>query len=379
MNIGINGYEAVVSRFGFDKKTNLPVRVGSGEYAYELLLELSKVDKKNNYYVYLPIKPTRDMPSENKQWRYIVFPSKKLWTLLGLSNKLLKNKEKINVFFSPTHYLPPIAPKSVISILDVSYLKFPDLFKKKDLYQLKIWGRLSIKKAKKILTISESSKSDIIKYYGVKPDKIRVIYPGVKEILNIKYKILNMEELKKKFGIEKEYILFVGTIQPRKNIIRLIEAFVKLDKNLQLVIVGKKGWQYEEILEVPKKLGVSDKVLFIDSASDEDLPSFYKSAKMFVLPSLYEGFGLPILEAMQNGCPVITSNISSLPEAGGDAALYVDPENVEDIKEKMEKLLSDEGLRKEMIEKGYQQVKKFSWEKSAKETLKVLEEVGRAS
>ena len=387
MVIGINAYEAVVPRFGFDKKTGLPNRVGSGEFCFQLLLELSKIDRNNEYFVYLPTKPTFDMPEETEKWHYVVFSSKKLWTLFGLSKKLFNDRNKIDVFFSPTHYLPFYIPcPSVISILDVSYLHFPKLFKKKDLYQLKLWGRYSIHKAKKIITISKSSKNDIIKEYGVDSKKVAVVYPGIKKGLTMNDKRLTVNDLKKKFGIEKDYILFVGTLQPRKNIERLIEAFSRLKTkdlglktDLELVIVGKKGWMYEEILEAPRKYGIEDKVLFLENVTDEELPVFYKNALCFVLPSLYEGFGLPILEAMKYGCPVVTSNVSSLPEAGGDAAVYFDPQNVQDIAEKINKVISDEKLRDEMIKKGYEQIKKFSWEKAAKETLKVLEELGGKS
>ena len=376
MVIGINGYEAVVPRFGFDRKSSLPNRVGSSEFCFQLLTALSKIDKNNEYFVYLPKKPSSDMPPETKNWRYVVFSSK-LWTLLGLSRKLFSNRNKIDVFFSPTHYLPFYVPfLSVISILDVSYLHFPKLFKKKDLYQLKFWGRFSIGKASKIITISKSTKHDIIKAYNVSEKKVTVVYPGIKQVSGIQYRVLSMSDLSKKFGIDRDYILFVGTLQPRKNVEKLIEAFsVIKKKDLQLVIVGKKGWMYEDILNAPEKYGVTDRVKFLDFVTDEDLPSFYKNAICFVLPSLYEGFGLPILEAMKYGCPVLTSNVSSLPEAGGDAALYFDPQDVEDIAKKINQVISDENLRSEMIKKGYQQVKKFSWEKTAKETLKILEEL----
>jgi len=379
MRIGINGYEAVVPRFGFDKKTGLPNRVGSGEFCYQLLLSLSKEDIINNYSVFLPVDPSTDMPKKTEKWDYVVFKSKKLWTLLGLSKKLAGYKNKIDVFFSPTHYLPLRSSiPSVISILDVSYLYFPNLFKKKDLYQLKLWGRYSINKAKKIITISNSSRNDIIKAYRVNEAKVKVVYPGIKQVSNIKF--MDKKELANKFDIKSDYILFVGTLQPRKNVPRLIEAFSKLSKNdLQLVIIGKKGWQFDEILNAPKKFRVEESVKFLDSVSDAELLSFYKNAICFVLPSLYEGFGLPVLEAMQQGCPVITSNVSSLPEAGGDAALYVDPYNVEDITKKMENLIKDNKLREELIKKGFEQVKKFSWEKTAKETLKVLEDVAKSS
>jgi glycosyltransferase involved in cell wall biosynthesis len=194
-----------------------------------------------------------------------------------------------------------------------------------------------------------------------------------------------MQELQTKYGISKDFVLFVGTLQPRKNIIRLIEAFSKLLKDkkyqespLQLVIVGKKGWQYDEILDSPKKFGIDNKVKFLDFVPDEDLIMLYKNALCFAWPSLYEGFGLPILEAMKMGCPVITSNVSSMPEAGGDAALYVDPENVDDIAKKLSDVVSDPKLRQDMVEKGKKQVQKFSWEKTARQTLQILEDVAKS-
>src|SRR5690349_2882248 len=166
MNIGINGYEAVVPRFGFDKNTGLPNRVGSGEFSYELLVSLSSLDSKNNFHIFLPVDPSKDMPDEKSNWKYEVVVSKKLWTLTGLGKILMKNEKNLDVFFSPTHYLPfGYKVPSAVSILDVSYLHFPELFKRKDLLMLKYWGGRSVKKASKIITISESSKSDIIKAY----------------------------------------------------------------------------------------------------------------------------------------------------------------------------------------------------------------------
>jgi len=203
MKIGINGYEAVVSRFGFNEKTGLPNRVGSSEVCYQTLLNLAQIDKKNDYTIFLPVDPVSDLPKERENWKYNVFSSRN-WTLFGLSKQLAASK--LNVFFSPTHYLPlRISVPSVISILDVSYLYFPNLFKRKDLYQLKFWGKYSIKKADKIITISESSKSDIIKAYRVKEDKISVVYPGIKQMVGISF--MDKKELKNKFGIDNIYLL----------------------------------------------------------------------------------------------------------------------------------------------------------------------------
>jgi glycosyltransferase involved in cell wall biosynthesis len=370
----------VVSRFGYDSKTGLPRRVGSGEYCFELLLSLNKIDKINNYIIYLPQSPTSDLPKEGSRWHYKIVGPRKMWTLIGLSLEFLLKRSKPDIFFSPTHYLPIFSPrKSAISILDISYIRYPMLFKKSDLTQLTKWTRYSVGKASMVFTISKSSKDDIIKEYGIPGYKIAVIYPGIRQGLMIKDKGLSMEDIAKKYEVKGEYILFVGTLQPRKNIVRLIEAFSRVSRSslipntLSLIIIGKKGWLFEEILEAPKKFNIESRVKFLDFVPDEDLPFFYKNAVCFVLPSLYEGFGLPILEAMKYGCPVVTSNISSLPEAGGDAALYVNPLDVEDIKKNLELIIGDLELRKKLIEKGYKQVKKFSWEKTAKETLKALE------
>lgn len=375
MKIGINGYEAVVPRFGFDKNTGLPNRVGSAEVCFELLVELEKRDKKNEYTIYLPVEPTKDMPQERKNWRYNVIPARKFWTLLRLPKAV--RSDKLDVFFSPTHYASPfIKCPEVIAILDVSYKHFPEMFKKKDLYKLLWWGKYSVKKAKKIITISVSSKDDIIKEYGVEAQKVEVIHPGIKDFKESK---MEKEEVLSAYGISSPYVLFVGTIQPRKNVKRLIQSISLLrNKKVKLVIIGKKGWMYGEILSAPEKFGIAERVIFLHDVANEALPVFYKNAKCFILPSLYEGFGLPVLEAMHYSCPVITSNISSLPEAGGDAALYVNPEDVMDIAAKIDDVLESEKLRERMIKLGHAQVKKFSWETSAKETLKVLEEVGHS-
>jgi glycosyltransferase involved in cell wall biosynthesis len=370
MKIGINGYEAIIPRFGFDPDTGLPIRVGSAEVCFELLKELEKLDKKNEYKIFLPGNPTSDLPKERKNWSYEMVPSKRLWTLFSLRKAV--NRVQLDLFFNPTHYSPLFLNcPQVIAVLDISYKYFPGLFEKKDLYKLKLWGGMSLRSAKGIITISNSSKDDIIKEYRIPAERISVVHLGIRDISASK---MTKEELFKKYSVDSPYLLFVGTIQPRKNIKRLIEAFTLLaNDSLELVIVGKKGWNYEDILAFPKKLGVEGRVIFLHSVADSELPLFYKNAEVFVLPSLYEGFGLPVLEAMKYGCPVITSNVSSLPEAGGDAAEYIDPESSGDIASKIEKVLNDKKLRDRMIEKGREQVKKFSWEKAANEVVDVFD------
>ncbi len=372
MIIGIDGNEA-----------NVGTKVGIGQYAFELLKQFEKFKNPNNkFHVYLKDKPNGEMPNESDNWRYQIVGPRKLWTQIGLPIRLFAERKKPDVFFSPTHYAPRFSPvPTVISIMDLSYEYFPELFNKDDLYQLKNWTRYSARKAAKILTISKASKNDIMKLYGVPEEKIVVTHLGVRQELSIKNKELSMDYIEKKYNVTKPYVLFVGTLQPRKNIERLIEAFSKLvssNADLELVIIGKKGWLYEPILEAPKKYKVENQVKFLDFVPDEDMPAFYQNAECFVLPSLYEGFGLPVLEAMRYDCPVLTSNISSLPEAGGDAALYFNPEDVDDIAQIIEKVLTDKKLKSDMVKKGREQIKKFSWEKTAKQTLQVLEEVAES-
>lgn len=364
--IGIDANEANVER-----------RVGISEYAFQILKRLYEFRKEANiehdFVIYLKAKPL-NLPPERDWWQYRIVGPQKLWTQIGLPISLF-TKRDIDVFLTLTHYAPRFSPVPIIvSVMDLSYLHFPDTFKKNDLFQLTKWTKYSVMKSKKILTISTSSKNDIIKHYKVDENKVKVVHLGLKDI-NMNSSQKSLED----YGVNKKFILFVGTLQPRKNIVNLVKAFSLLPQNLkdqhQLVIVGKKGWLYDEILSSPKMFGVEDNTLFLDYVTDSDLPLFYKKAEVFVLPSLYEGFGLPILEAMRYGCPVITSNVSSMPEAGGDAALYFDPKDIEQIQSRMEEVLTDSNLRKKMIEKGNSHYKKFTWEKAAKDVLKTIESV----
>lgn len=360
MVIGIDGNEANVDR-----------RVGISEYSYQLLKYFHTQRGSTKFKVFLKNDPLGSLPDKNSHFEYEVVKPARLWTQIGLPVRLMRKKD-IELFFTTSHYAPRISPvPTVISVMDLSYIHFPDLFKKKDLYKLTNWTKYSCARARKIITISNSSKNDIIKFYKIPAEKIEVVYPGIKDIRKS-----SMNKIPSKYGIEGNFLLYIGTLQPRKNVARLIEALSLLkEKDLKLVIIGKKGWKYEEILEAPKKFNVENRVTFLDFVPDEDLPAFYSNAICYILPSLYEGFGLPVLEAMQHACPVLTSNISSLPEAGGDAALYFDPYKVEDIASKIEKVLRDEKLRDEMRKKGLIHIKNFSWEKSAKKVINILEGV----
>ena len=374
MLIAVDGYEASADN-----------RVGVGRFEVELLKGLYSVDEKNSYRIYTPRAPKPDLPRTSKHWKYRIASFNRLWSQAALPFYTMIDRPKPDVFFSPVHYAPRfITIPLVLGIMDLSFLFFPDMFRSRDLFKLKQWTMYSVKKAKRIIAISQSTKNDILKKYYISPDKVTVIYPG---ITNYEITKLNTtySKIAQKFGIVGDYILYVGTLQPRKNIVRLIEAFELVSKRqtangkrlLQLVIVGKKGWLYDTIFAKVKDLGIEDRVIFTGFVPDEELPILYAHATCFCLVSLYEGFGFPVLEAMKEGTPVVASNVSSLPELVADAGILVNPEDVTDIAHGIIDVLKmkDED-RMKLITRGKKQAAKFTWGKTARETLNVLEEVG---
>lgn len=353
MKIAIDGYEA-----------NIEYRVGSSQVAYELLKHFEKLDHQNEYDIFLPDRPLPDLPKEREGFRYKVLKPKRLWTYFALPATLFLRAKKFDLIFSPTHYIPRFSPiKRVATIFDLSFLHFPDMFTKKDLWQLKNWTKFSVENADHIITISNFSKQDIIEQYKIDKNKITIAYPGY-----------DSEKFKVQESKVGNYIIYIGTIQPRKNLIRLMEALARIE-GLKLIIVGKTGWDYEEILAAPKKLGIEDRVEFKGYLSTDKLVGLLNGALAFVLPSLYEGFGITVVEAMACGTPIIVSNVSSLPELVGEAGLLVDPYSVDQIEQAIRILTTDKKLREKYVKLGLLQSQKFSWSKMAKTVLKVFERV----
>ncbi|OGD89936.1 hypothetical protein A3D07_04395 [Candidatus Curtissbacteria bacterium RIFCSPHIGHO2_02_FULL_42_15] len=392
MKIGLDGNEA-----------NIENRVGSGKYARELIKQFANLAnysssersesrsfaKKSsrpalpagrrartiaNLVVYLKQKPLADLPKESKNFKYKVFGPGFLWTQFALPVHLTFGRRP-DIFFSMSHYGPRFSPVPyVITIFDLSYLHYPGLFKKEDLHKLTNWTKYSIKGAKHILAISESTKDDIVKNYDVDPTKITVTYIGYDQKLFKPQSKERIERVKRTYKIKGDYVIFVGTLQPRKNIERLIEAFAQLVRQLQLVIVGKKGWMYDSFFIKVKDLDIKERVIFTDYVPDNDLPALISGAKTYVLPSLWEGFGIPIVEAQACGVPVVVSNVSSLPEIVAESGILVNPNDVNSIVHGIKKS-RDEKTRTDLVEKGFENIKRFSWEKCAEETLEVLEKV----
>ncbi|MBM3205330.1 glycosyltransferase family 4 protein [Candidatus Shapirobacteria bacterium] len=365
MKIALIGYEA-----------NIKNRVGSNQYAFELLKALYQLDEKNQYTVFLPTPPLSDLPCSRANWQYKVVRPSKFWNLWALPWALWQAKPKPDVVFVPGHYAPLFCPAPlVISIMDLGYLRFPEHFTKRIYWQLKLWTALSLKKAKHILTISQASKDDIIKYYGFEPKRITVAYPGYDRG---KFKIRDKGKIGailKKYGIPGEYLLFLSTLKPSKNIEGLLKAFQKLkEKNLSLVIAGKKGWLFENIFSQVEELGLKDRVIFTDFVTEEEVPDLMAGAKAFVLPSFWEGFGIPVVEAMACGTPVVVANAGSLPEIIGEAGVVVDPYKPESITKGIEEAINK---KEELIKKGFKQVEKFNWQNCAQKILEVLKDVQR--
>jgi glycosyltransferase involved in cell wall biosynthesis len=284
---------------------------------------------------------------------------------------------KTDIFFFTNFVdMPVIAKKKVLLIPDMSFRKYPQFTERKNLRYLNNNVGKAIGRTDRIITISENAKKEICGYYKVNEGKVDVVYLGCPKNIKKVEDIDLIEETKKKYGIEKKYILVVGTLEPRKNIKGLIEAYNLLDdetkQKYQLVICGGKGWYYKEVFDIVKEYQLTNQIVFTGYADECDIPSIYSGASLFVYPSFYEGFGLPILEAFTCGIPVVCSDTSSLPEVAGEAVVYFDPENVISIKEKIKEVLNNKDLQKELVEKGFDQLKKFSWEESVKKIFNIL-------
>jgi glycosyltransferase involved in cell wall biosynthesis len=271
--------------------------------------------------------------------------------------------------------------KKVSTVHDLTSYIFPSMHLSVLVNREKYFFPMALKNTDKIISVSNSTKKDIIKYFNINESKIEVIYEGVADYYKpLEEKICN--DVLRNYYILGPFILYVGTLEPRKNIPLILKAYYKLKNyglNHKLVIVGKRGWKYEAFEELIKILNLSEDIIFTGFVPEKVLPAFLTSADLFIYPSFYEGFGLPPLEAMACGTPVITSNTSSLPEVVGDAGIMINPYDVNGLTKVMYDVLTNDGLKEDMRKKGLKRAKLFSWEKTTKETLKVYEEVYEGS
>jgi glycosyltransferase involved in cell wall biosynthesis len=303
-----------------------------------------------------------------------------LWHRLRLPLWVELATGSLDIFHSPDFVLPPVRrARTILTVHDLSFIRYPQCADANlRAYLNKVVPR-SVHRADLVLADSHSTKDDLMELLAVEPARIEVVYPGVEERFHPIEDQTLLEQVRNRYNLPPRFILGLGTLQPRKNFTRLIEAYSLLViryPSLHLVIAGGKGWLYEEIFATVERLGLEEKVVFPGFVADEHLPALYNLADLFVFPSLYEGFGLPPLEAMACGTPVITSDASSLPEVVGQAGLMVEATDVESLAEAMQRVLEDDALREGMIARGLEQARKFTWGKAAAKLLSLYETLG---
>jgi hypothetical protein len=355
---------------------------GIGNYIKQITDRLFQLDKENEYYIFLldPIYSAYQTPHEkihkvkvNARWYSYTEQTTFLSDLL---------RYKLDLIHFPNFNAPLLYQgKRVTTIHDITPRFFPGHKQKsrwhKFAYNLTI--KTSLKKSAKIITISQYTKSDLTKFYGTKPEKIEVTYLGIEPQFKVIENYAKIEEVKDKYNISKPYLLFVGVWRNHKNIQGLVRAFEEIKKegqfDLQLVIAGQEDVHYPNIRRAINDSLFRADIITPDFVPDNELPALYNGAKLFVLPSFYEGFGLIGLEAMACGLPVVSSNLTSLPEIFGPAALYFNPRDANQMAESIKRVLRDEKLQKELKKSGFEQIKKYSWDKTARETLEIYKQI----
>jgi glycosyltransferase involved in cell wall biosynthesis len=360
-------------------RANKKIRTGVEWYSYHLIEEFKKIDQENRYFLYTnkPLEGELAICPQNFEEKVLAWPIPRSWTIGRLSLEMKFGKEIPDVLFVAAHTLPLLNPKrSVVTIHDLGFEHFPEAYHWADKLYHKLIINLIKKSATKIIAVSEFTKQDLMQTYKIPAEKIAVVLNGYD---NDKYKLLTDSRnlLKKKYEINFPYVLFVGRLELKKNIPRLIEAFGLFKRQYpalkhKLVLVGVKGLTFPLVEEQIKKHNLADEIIFPGWVDDVDLPIFYNNAELFVFSSLFEGFGIPILEAMACGCPIICSKTTSLPEVAGEAGLMFNPESAEEIAARMEQVLLNPEVQESLRVKGLERVKRFSWRKCAEETLAVL-------
>ncbi|HRY91189.1 MAG TPA: glycosyltransferase family 1 protein [Candidatus Gracilibacteria bacterium] len=356
-------------------------KAGKGWYTFNLVEEIIAQGKEDEFILYTQgDEKSATFFEKHKNCQIKVVSSTGLkWHL-----EVLKDLKKLNpdLFFAPTSYIiPALAPKrlkTVITIHDLVAYLFPKSHALKATLIERITLHRALKKASAIFVVSENTKKDLLKRFRYPETKIYLTYCAAASAYSQKQTPDQLEETRKKLELPSNFVLAVGTLEPRKNFATLIKSFVIIKRknpDYKLVIVGKKGWNWGEIDQAVKEYGLEGEVIFTGYLEDSELHRVYGLAKVFVFPSIYEGFGIPPIEAMASGCPVVSSNAASLPEVVGESGLLVDPHNALKIADAVCSLISNDSLRNMFIERGYEQSKKFNWKKSAETALEVFHKI----
>ena len=368
MRIGIDGRVLGFKQIG-----------GARSYAYNLIANLARIDPENEYVIFHGLPQDLSFGKRNFRTKVIRVPAYKfLKEQLVLTYEV--TKEKLDIFHSP-FYLPPLVrlSKTIFTILDLNPDENPGLYQDKNMVAyFGKWRKRAAKETDRIITISNYVKGKVEESLLISRAKVKAIHLAHDERFRKVAKNDPKDRIRKDYHINGDFLLYVGHIQPWKNVNRLIKAFSLIKKRgikERLVLAGGKGWAAKEIETLTKELGLKGEVIITNFIPDDDLPLFYQAASAFALPSLMEGFGIPVLEAMVCGTPVVCSNATSLPEVAGDAAVFFNPLDISEMAEAIFRILTDEMLRKDLVAKGLKRSKEFSWEKTARETLEVYNEV----
>lgn len=295
------------------------------------------------------------------------------------AGQLAGPRERLAVFHSPVNVAPVGSPTPLVTTVhDLAFERFPEQYPAAKQRYLRLMTRLSTRRAAKVIAVSRATGRDLVELYGVPQPKIEVIPNGIDEGFG-RPPEAELAQFRAARQLPEDFFLFVGTLQPRKNLDTLLRAYALVAGQVSwpLVVVGAAGWQYDPIFQLVRRLGIGERVRFAGYAPGDELACWYGSAAVFVLPARYEGFGLPVLEAMACGTPVITSNRSSLPEVAGEAALLVDPDRPQELAAALLKLAAQPELRQELAQRGLRQAAGFSWRRSAAATMQVYRQVGR--
>ncbi len=370
-------------KIGFEAKRAFQNFTGLGNYVRFVIRTLSKNQLQNQYFLYAPkaVKNPRtnflfDLQNVSIKTAPIKF-LKSYWRSKGVIKELIK--DKIELFHGLSHEIPnglkKAKIKSVVTIHDLIYLRYPQYFKWLDrkIYDFKF--RLACKNADQIIAISEQTKRDIIHYFSVDSEKISVIYQGCDAIFSNEVSTVEKAKIKQKYNLADEFLLCVGSIENRKNQLLILKALSQTSSNINLVLVGKQTKYVHQINSYITENNLETRVQILSEVPFKDLPAIYQLAKIFVYPSKFEGFGIPILEALNSGVPVIAATGSCLEEAGGPNSIYISQDNEEELSKGILKVWDNESLQNEMILKGKEYALKFSDEKIAKDLMQVYQNI----
>lgn len=374
-------------RIGIDVTPAVTQGGGIGRYTRELVNALVKSGDDYRYHLFSARQP-RELPVQDpvpggdnithhrapvgERWLY------RLWHRLRVPLPIQWFTGQLELFHSPDFVLPPVWGNipTLLTVHDLSFVHFPDTFTPSLVRYLNRTVPASVKRATHILADSEATKDDLVGIWNTPADKVTVLYSGVNRRFRPDSDVQKTALVRQRYGLDEEpYLLSVSTLQPRKNYQMLIRAFRQVAARYphNLVIAGSKGWLYEQIVSEVRAQNLTGRVRFIGFVDDNDLPTLYSGAALFVFPSLYEGFGLPLLEAMACGVPVLTSDSSCLPEIAGEAAIQLAPENQEDWTHAMLETLGDPSRRTKMVAAGFLQAREFTWSKAARQLLGIYQ------